>query len=106
MLRQIIQEVTDTQCRSMQGLFKSEQTVFLAVVYPRLEKFLHLPERQSMKQSTEDKAKGIFHEVKGKVKEKVGRAMNNPDLETEGRVEKISGKVQKKIGQVEKVLGE
>jgi len=43
--------------------------------------------------------------VKGKVKEKVGRATNNPDLEAEGQVEKIGGKVQKKIGQVEKVLG-
>lgn len=59
-----------------------------------------------MKQSTEDKAKGILHEVKGKFKEKLGRATNNPDLETEGQVEKIGGKVQKKIGQVEKVLGE
>ena len=58
-----------------------------------------------MKQSTKDKAKGKFHEVKGKVKEKVGRATNNPDLEAEGLVEKIGGKVQKKIGQVKKVLG-
>ena len=57
-----------------------------------------------MKQSTKDKAKGKFHEVKGKVKEKVGRATNNPDLEDEGQVEKIGGKVQKKIGQVEKIL--
>jgi uncharacterized protein YjbJ (UPF0337 family) len=59
-----------------------------------------------MKQSTEDKTKGTFHEMKGKVREKVGRATNNPDLEGEGQVEKIGGTVQKKIGQVEKVLGE
>jgi len=58
-----------------------------------------------MKQSTKDTAKGTFHEVKGKVKEKVGRATNNPDLEAEGQVEKIGGKLQKKIGQVKKVLG-
>jgi len=58
-----------------------------------------------MKQSTKDKAKGKFHEVRGKVKEKVGRATNNPDLEAEGHVEKIGGKVQKRIGQVERVLG-
>jgi uncharacterized protein YjbJ (UPF0337 family) len=58
-----------------------------------------------MKPSTKDKAQGTFHEVKGKVKEKVGRAANNPDLEAEGEVEKIGGKVQKKIGQVKKVLG-
>jgi uncharacterized protein YjbJ (UPF0337 family) len=43
--------------------------------------------------------------VKGKVKEKVGRATNNPDLEAEGIREKIGGKVQKEIGRVEKVLG-
>jgi uncharacterized protein YjbJ (UPF0337 family) len=58
-----------------------------------------------MKRSTKDKARGKFHEVKGRVKEKVGRATNNPDLEAKGQVEKIGGKVQKKIGQVEKVLG-
>jgi uncharacterized protein YjbJ (UPF0337 family) len=57
-----------------------------------------------MKQSTEDKAKGKFHEVKGKVKEKIGRATNNPDLESEGQIEKAGGKIQKKVGQVENVL--
>ena len=58
-----------------------------------------------MEQSTKDKAKGKFHEVKGKVKEKIGRATNNPDLEAEGHVEKIGGKNQKKIAQDKKVLG-
>jgi uncharacterized protein YjbJ (UPF0337 family) len=43
--------------------------------------------------------------VRGKVKEKVGRATNDPDLEGEGQGEEIAGKVQKKIGQVEKVFG-
>jgi len=57
-----------------------------------------------MKQSTWDKAKGRFHEAKGKIKQKVGRATNNPDLEAEGIVEKIGGKVQKKIGEVERAF--
>jgi len=57
-----------------------------------------------MKPSTKDQAEGKMHEVKGKVKEKVGHAMNKPDLEGEGRAEKIAGKVQKKVGEVEKVL--
>ena len=61
--------------------------------------------RQSMKQSTKDKAKGKFHEVRGRVKEKIGRVTNNPNLEAEGRGEKIGGKVRKRIGQVKKVLG-
>jgi len=58
-----------------------------------------------MRRSTKDKAKGKFHEVKGKVRAKVGRVTNNPSLEAEGQGEKFGGKVQKKIGQVEKVLG-
>ena len=59
-----------------------------------------------MKQSTKDQAQGKFHEVKGKVKEDVGHATNNPRLEDEGHGEKVMGKVQKKVGQVEKVLEE
>jgi uncharacterized protein YjbJ (UPF0337 family) len=58
-----------------------------------------------MKQSTKDKAKGRFHEVKGTVKQKVGQATNDPNLTAEGRGEKLGGKILKKIGQVEKVVG-
>ena len=57
-----------------------------------------------MKASTKDTAKGKAHELKGKVKEKIGKATNNPKLEAAGRLEKVSGKIQKKIGQVEKAL--
>ncbi len=56
------------------------------------------------KQSTKDQVKWKAHEVKGKIKEKAGRAMNNPDLEAEGQDEKVGGKIQKKIGQVERVF--
>ena len=58
-----------------------------------------------MKASRKDDVAGKIHEVKGTVKEKVGKLTNNPDLEAEGAVEKVAGKVQKKIGQVKKVLG-
>jgi len=57
-----------------------------------------------MKNSTKDQAEGTLHEVKGKVKEQIGRATNNPNLVEDGQDEKIAGKVQKKIGQVEKVF--
>jgi uncharacterized protein YjbJ (UPF0337 family) len=57
-----------------------------------------------MKRSTRDKTKGKFHELKGKVKEKVGRATNRPNLEARGIVEKIAGNIQKKIGQVEEAI--
>ena len=58
-----------------------------------------------MKQSTKDKAKGEFHEVAGKVKEKVGRVVNDPNLEAEGQGETIGGKMLKKIGKVKEILG-
>jgi uncharacterized protein YjbJ (UPF0337 family) len=58
-----------------------------------------------MKPSTENEIAGKVHEVKGKIKEKVGQLTNDPDLEAEGIGEKIGGRVQKKIGQVKKVLG-
>jgi uncharacterized protein YjbJ (UPF0337 family) len=57
-----------------------------------------------MKPSTKDKIEGNVHEVKGKVKEKAGQVVNNPDLESEGKSENLAGKVQKKVGQVEEVF--
>jgi len=57
-----------------------------------------------MKPSTENEIAGRVHEVKGKIKEKVGQLTNDPDLEGEGMGEKIGGKIQKKIGQFQKVL--
>ena len=58
-----------------------------------------------MKQSTRNKAKGKFHEVKGKVKEKLGGVTNKPKLRAQGQAERIRGKIQKKIGEVGKILG-
>ena len=58
-----------------------------------------------MKPSSKDKAEGKFHEMKGKVKEKVGQLTNNPGLEAEGIVETAAGKVQGILGQAEKSLG-
>jgi len=57
-----------------------------------------------MTQSTKNEIAGKVHEVKGNIKEKVGRLTNDPDLEGEGIGERIAGKVQKKIGQLEKVF--
>ncbi len=57
-----------------------------------------------MNPSTNDQIEGKFHEVKGKIKETVGQATNDPDLEAEGKAENLGGKVQKKVGQVEKIF--
>ena len=58
-----------------------------------------------MKSSTRDAVTGRAREVKGTVKEKVGKLTSDPELKDEGTVEKVAGKVQKKVGQVKKVFG-
>jgi len=57
-----------------------------------------------MSESTKDKIEGKTHELKGTLKEKIGRATKDPDLEDEGTAERIGGKVQKKVGDIEKVF--
>ena len=59
-----------------------------------------------MKSSTKDNAEGKIHQVKGKIKDAVGKMVGNRDLEAEGKVENLAGKVQEKIGQIKKVVGE
>lgn len=57
-----------------------------------------------MDDSLKDQVKGKMHEVKGDLKEKAGRATNNPNLVEEGQDESLAGTVQKKVGQIEKVF--
>ena len=57
-----------------------------------------------MNNSTQDQVEGKLHEAKGKVKEKIGQATNNPNIEAEGVDENLGGKVQNKVGQVKKVF--
>lgn len=59
-----------------------------------------------MKPSSKAKVTGKIHEVKGAVKEKMGKLTKDPNLEAEGKVERVGGTVQGKIGQVRKVLGQ
>jgi len=54
--------------------------------------------------STHDEVEGKVHQVKGAIKEQVGKITNNPNLHDEGTVEKIDGKVEEKIGQVKRVF--
>jgi uncharacterized protein YjbJ (UPF0337 family) len=58
-----------------------------------------------MKSSKRDKTEGNLHESKGKIKEVVGNAVGNSDLEADGKKEQLAGKVQKKIGELKKIVG-
>ena len=57
-----------------------------------------------MKDSSKDRIEGKAHELKGAIKEKLGRVTNDPDAEAEGQAEKVVGKIQKTVGEIEKVL--
>jgi uncharacterized protein YjbJ (UPF0337 family) len=59
-----------------------------------------------MKPSTTSKAKGSRHVVAGKVKEQVGKVIQDPKLEADGNDEQDAGHLEEKVGQVEKLLGE
>jgi uncharacterized protein YjbJ (UPF0337 family) len=51
-----------------------------------------------MKSSIRDKIEGKMHQVKGKIKNAVGRGTNNRKLEVDGKTETFDGKFQQKIG--------
>ncbi len=47
---------------------------------------------------------GKVDELKGKAKQGIGRATNNPDLETEGAVDEAKGKVKQAYGDVKDAI--
>lgn len=57
-----------------------------------------------MKTSTKDKINGSFHEVKGTIKEEVGKFTNDRDLKAEGKAEKKVGKVQQRRGHAKEAV--
>lgn len=50
--------------------------------------------------SISDKVKGVANQVAGKVKEQIGHATDNPNLEAEGAAQNLKGKVQQTKGDV------
>jgi uncharacterized protein YjbJ (UPF0337 family) len=49
---------------------------------------------------------GKVTEVKGKVKQAVGRATGNADLRNEGKADEVAGKTQAGIGKATRKVGE
>jgi uncharacterized protein YjbJ (UPF0337 family) len=58
-----------------------------------------------MTNSTRQQMEGDAHDAKGTAKEAEGKRIHDPDMEAEGRIEKVAGIVQKKLGQLEKLIG-
>jgi uncharacterized protein YjbJ (UPF0337 family) len=51
-----------------------------------------------------DRIAGAAHEVKGSVKEAVGKAAGDAKLQSDGKAEKTAGKIQNAIGAVKDAL--
>jgi len=59
-----------------------------------------------VKPSTDDRATGKLHQVKGAIRQKTGELTSNSNLAADGRAEKNAGKVQNVVGKIEKAVGE
>ena len=59
-----------------------------------------------MKSSTNDKITGEKDEIKGKVKEGLGKLTGDRDLELEGKGDQVKGAARKTIGKVKEVFNE
>ncbi|RZA12281.1 MAG: CsbD family protein [Proteobacteria bacterium] len=46
-----------------------------------------------------DRIKGAAEQVKGSIKEAVGKVTGNEELEIEGKADKLAGKTQAKVGE-------
>lgn len=54
----------------------------------------------------DDEVKGTWDKAKGAVKENVGHAVGNPDLEAEGKADRASGNVQDAYGEAKRKTGD
>jgi uncharacterized protein YjbJ (UPF0337 family) len=59
-----------------------------------------------LKSDTKNSTEGRIHQARGKIKETLGKIVNNHELEIEGKVENAEGKIQEKVGDIEKILRE
>ena len=55
-------------------------------------------------QMDKDRIKGSAQQAKGAVKEVAGKALGDPKLEAEGKVDKTAGKVQSAVGGLKDTL--
>ena len=53
-----------------------------------------------------DEMEGKFDQVKGKTKETVGRAIDDPELEQEGSADRVKGNVKEGFGKAKREVGE
>lgn len=53
-----------------------------------------------------NKAKGVAKEVVGTVRQRVGEAVGDEELEAKGEAQKVEGKVQRNVGEAQELIGD
>ena len=85
----------------------SRQVKVIGVEKPKgctMPQFKSLMRRLKMTSGTRNEIAGKLHEVKGRIKERVGQVTNDPNMDAEGFGEKIGGMIQKRVGQIKKIV--
>jgi len=54
----------------------------------------------------EGEVRGKINKVKGTVKENIGHAVGNPDMESDGAAERRSGSIQESVGKAGRKVGD
>jgi uncharacterized protein YjbJ (UPF0337 family) len=54
--------------------------------------------------SATDKMKGVANQAGGKIKEGVGKAIGNEQVQVEGKAQQVKGKVQQKVGEAKSTI--
>jgi uncharacterized protein YjbJ (UPF0337 family) len=54
--------------------------------------------------SATDKIKGVANQAGGKIKEGVGKAIGNEQMQVEGMAQQVKGKTQRKVGEVKSTI--
>jgi uncharacterized protein YjbJ (UPF0337 family) len=62
--------------------------------------------RLAMSLPNRDEVEGKWDQAKGKVKESVGRAIDDDELEAEGRADNAGGKVEEGFGKARRKVGD
>jgi uncharacterized protein YjbJ (UPF0337 family) len=62
--------------------------------------------RLAMGLPNRDEMEGKFDQVKGRAKEGIGRALDDDELEAEGRADNAGGNVQEGFGKARRKVGE
>ena len=54
--------------------------------------------------SATDKIKSVANQAGGKIKEGVGKAIGNEQMQVEGMAQQVKGKTQRKVGEVKSTI--